>query len=262
MDENNGLRGRSARQRFGGRRYMTITITTQRSPCSMQLLVSPCSIEEAAQALAADIIDIKNPREGSLGANFPWIIREVRTMTDKPLSAAIGDWVYKPGGASLAAYGAACAGADYIKAGMKFDGEGEAETFISSLVKAVKEEYPEKAVVIAGYADFKRLGSISPLLLPPLVAGAGADIAMIDTGIKDGKGLFDFLGEAALARFTRDCHDLGLGTALAGSLTFDDLHLLRRIGPDIIGVRGMVCGGDRNSAIRADLVEKAIGSIR
>jgi hypothetical protein len=85
---------------------------------------------------------------------------------------------------------------------------------------------------------------------------------MIDTGIKDGKGLFDFMNESALSLFTRECHRLGLATALAGSLTFDDLKTVRAIGPDIIGVRGMVCGGDRNNAIRADLVEKTLVSIR
>jgi uncharacterized protein (UPF0264 family) len=228
----------------------------------MQLLVSPCSIDEVRQSLAADIIDIKNPREGSLGANFPWIIREVRAMTHKPLSAAIGDYPFRPGGASLAAYGAACAGADYIKAGLMFDGEKQAREFITALVKAVKDEYPEKSVVIAGYADYQRLGTISPLVLPPIIADAGADVAMIDTGIKDGKGLFDFLGEYELSRFIRESHDRGLETALAGSLTFGDLDDLRTIGPDIIGVRGMVCGGDRNSAIQADLVKKVIGSIR
>ncbi|MDD1679142.1 MAG: (5-formylfuran-3-yl)methyl phosphate synthase [Methanomicrobiales archaeon] len=228
----------------------------------MQLLVSPFSIEEARQALAADIIDIKNPREGSLGANFPWVIREVRAMTNKPLSAAIGDYPFRPGGASLAAYGAACAGADYIKAGLMFEGVKQAGEFIAAIVKAVKDEHPEKSVVIAGYADFERLGTISPLLLPPLIARAGADVAMIDTGIKDGKGLFDFLGESALSRFIEESHDLGLETALAGSLTFGDLEELRTIGPDIIGVRGMVCGGDRNSAIQADLVKKVMGSIR
>jgi uncharacterized protein (UPF0264 family) len=254
------MRGRNARQSCEG--AMATTIKIQRPPSCMQLLVSPCSIEEARQALAADIIDIKNPREGSLGANFPWVIREVRAMTNKPLSAAIGDYPFKPGGASLAAFGAACAGADYIKAGLMFDGQKQAEEFISAMVKAVKDEYPEKSVVIAGYADYERLGTISPLLLPPLVARAGADVAMIDTGIKDGKSLFDFIGESLLSHFIRESHDLGLETALAGSLTFNDLDDLRAIGPDIIGVRGMVCGGDRNSAIRADLVKKVMGSIR
>jgi uncharacterized protein (UPF0264 family) len=47
---------------------------------------------------------------------------------------------------------------------------------------------------------------------------------------------------------------LGLDTALAGALTFDDLPAIKAINPDILGVRGMVCGGDRNSNVRAELV--------
>ncbi len=63
----------------------------------MQLLVSPSTIDEAKRSVAADIIDVKKPSEGSLGANFPWIIREIKTLSAKPLSAAIGDFDYKPG---------------------------------------------------------------------------------------------------------------------------------------------------------------------
>jgi (5-formylfuran-3-yl)methyl phosphate synthase len=58
----------------------------------MQLLVSPGDIEEARRSLAADIIDVKKPSEGSLGANFPWVIREIKALSPKPLSAAIGDF--------------------------------------------------------------------------------------------------------------------------------------------------------------------------
>ncbi len=228
----------------------------------MQLLVSPCSVEEAASSLAADIIDVKNPKEGSLGANFPWVIRAIRAMTDKPLSAAIGDMNFRPGGAALAAFGAASAGADYIKVGLMFDGEERAEALTKAVVRAVKESYPEKRVVIAGYADYVRLQSISPFLLPSIAADAGADVVMIDTGRKDGRGLFAFLDEEALIRFTDQSHDLGLQTALAGSLQFSDLPTLQEIHPDIIGVRGMVCGGDRNEMIRAELVEKVVRSIR
>lgn len=228
----------------------------------MQLLVSPCSVEEAASSLAADIIDVKNPKEGSLGANFPWVIRAIRAMTNKPLSAAIGDMDFRPGGAALAAFGAASAGADYIKVGMMFDGEERVEALTNAVVRAVKETYPEKQVVIAGYADYVRLESISPFLLPPIAADAGADVVMIDTGRKDGRGLFAFLDEEVLTRFTDQSHELGLQTALAGSLQWSDLPTLREIHPDIIGVRGMVCGGDRNEMIRAELVEKVVRTIR
>ena len=79
----------------------------------MQLLVSPSSIDEARHSVAADIIDVKKPSEGSLCANFPWVIREIKEFARKPVSAAIGDFEFKPGGAALTAYGAACAGAEY-----------------------------------------------------------------------------------------------------------------------------------------------------
>jgi len=47
----------------------------------MQLLVSPRDIEEAKRSLAADIIDVKNPSEGSLGANFPWVVRSIKDLS-------------------------------------------------------------------------------------------------------------------------------------------------------------------------------------
>jgi len=129
---------------------------------------------------------------------------------------------------------------------------------IRAVVKAVKDDFPGKKVVIAAYSDSARLGSISPFDMAPLAAEGGADIAMIDTGIKDGKSTFDYLDEEALSRFTRTCHRLGLGTAIAGSLRFEDIPSLRRIAPDIVGVRGMVCGGDRSATIREDLVQEAL----
>jgi uncharacterized protein (UPF0264 family) len=220
----------------------------------MRLLVSPRDVAEAKRSIAADIIDVKRPAEGSLGANFPWVIRAVRNLSEKPVSAAIGDFDFKPGGAALAAYGAAHAGADYIKIGLMFDGSERAEEVIEAVVKAVKDEFPDKYVVIAAYSDHARLGAISPFAMSPIAAAAGADVAMVDTGMKDGKSTFDFMDEESLVEFTTLNREGGMQTALAGSLKFDHLPALRRINPDIIGVRGMVCGGNRNATIQEDLV--------
>lgn len=230
--------------------------------CSMQLLVSPSSLEEAERALAADIIDVKRPAEGSLGANFPWVIRGIKGMTEKPVSAAIGDFDNRPGGASLAALGAAAAGADYVKCGLMVAGKDEARVIIEGVVRAVKNDYPEKKVVIAAYSDHERLDTISPFDVVPLAAAAGADVVMVDTGRKDGRSTFEFMDEVALSRFVTAGHAAGLAVALAGSLVFDDLAALRRISPDIIGVRGMVCGGDRTAMLKEDLVQRAMAAIR
>jgi len=228
----------------------------------MQLLVSPSSIDEARRSIAADIIDVKKPSEGSLGANFPWVIREIKSLSDKPVSAAIGDFDYKPGGASLAAYGAACAGADYIKIGLAFEGREKARDVIAAVVRAVKDDFPKKFVVIAAYSDYERMGTISPFDMAPIAADCGADFAMVDTGIKDRQSTFAFMNEDKLRRFTESNGKLGLGTALAGALKFEDIDALKRIDPDIIGVRGMVCGGDRTATVREDLVKTALAMIR
>ena len=228
----------------------------------MQLLVSPSTIDEAKHSVAADIIDVKRPAEGSLGANFPWVIREIKTLLAKPLSAAIGDFDYKPGGAALAAYGAACAGADYVKIGLAFEGQDKAREVIGAVVRAVKNEFPRKYVVIAAYSDYQRMHSISPFEMAPIAAECGADFAMVDTGIKDRQSTFVFMDEETLRSFTDTNEKLGLGTALAGAFKFEDIDALKRIDPDIIGVRGMVCGGDRNATVQEALIKTALAMIR
>ena len=227
----------------------------------MRLLVSPMNMEEAHAALAggADILDVKNPKEGSLGANFPWVIRSVADLAGGrvPVSATIGDMEFKPGTASLAALGAASSGADYVKAGLLgVKTHDQAEEMLKAIVRAVKDLDPEKKVVASGYSDYLRVGSISPMLLPAAASEAGADVVMVDTAIKDGKPTFDFMGEKDLADFIELGHSNDLDVALAGSIGFPHLETLLRLQPDIIGVRGIVCGGDRRSAVKEELVVK------
>ena len=227
----------------------------------MKLLVSPINKEEAIVASngGADIVDVKNPKEGSLGANFPWVISSVKDVvgSKQPISATIGDFNYKPGTSSLAALGAAVAGADYVKVGLyDIQTEEQALDMLTNIVQSVKGYDPSKFVVASGYSDYERINSIPPMLLPAIGAKAGVDVVMMDTGIKDGRSTFEFMSEEELTEFTKLARDVNLQSALAGTLKFEDLPALRRIQPDIIGIRGMVCGGDRNDGIKQELVEK------
>jgi len=227
----------------------------------MRLLVSPINIEEAEAAMAggADILDVKNPKEGSLGANFPWVIRSVAEVAagKLPVSATIGDFDYKPGTASLAALGAAFSGADYIKVGLlKIENQGQATDMLGNIVRAVKEFDENKKLVAAAYSDHARVGSISPMDLPEVASECGADVVMVDTAIKDGKTTFEFMSEAEIGEFISAGHNLGMEVAIAGTIKFGDLELLRRVDPDIIGVRGAVCGGDRSGQIKEELVRQ------
>src|SRR5213078_1892304 len=71
----------------------------------MKLLVSVVDVGEAraAAAAGADIVDVKNPAEGSLGAPSPAVIAGVRAAVPRelPVSAAIGDMPDLPGTAAL-----------------------------------------------------------------------------------------------------------------------------------------------------------------
>jgi uncharacterized protein (UPF0264 family) len=59
-----------------------------------------------------------------------------------------------------------------------------------------------------------------------------------------------------LEEFVALGHASGMEVALAGNIGFQHLEMLQQIDPDILGVRGIVCGGDRNSSINSELVKR------
>lgn len=232
----------------------------------IELLISPKNVEETKTIINAGgvkYIDCKNPSEGSLGANFPWMIKAMKDLipihSSQLLSATIGDFPYLPGSASLAALGAAVAGADIVKVGLKGPtNEEQGIKLMKNVVKAVKEFNKNIMVVAAGYADRSRMKS-SPdfLAIPTIAAESGSDFAMLDTYIKDEKGLFDFLNVEQLIEFKEKAKNANLKIALAGKIKHKDISKIKQISPDLIGVRSIVCEGyDRNiGLIKAELIE-------
>ncbi len=226
----------------------------------MLVLISPKNVEEAIEAVegGADIVDVKNPSEGSLGANFPWVIREIaNAVKPKEVSATVGDIESKPGTASLAAY-AASIWADYVKAGLLC--RKLASDVAYAVVRAVKEN--GKKAVIAGYADYYRVDALSPMEVLEVACDAGADVVMIDTAIKDGKGLFDHMDFERVAEFADKAHEHGMLCALAGSLKTEDIPKVKEAKADIVGVRGAVCDGSRNGKLRKELVKEFVTAVK
>lgn len=235
----------------------------------MKVLISPKDEKEAVEAIAggADIIDVKNPKEGALGANFPWVIKRIREITPENIevSCTLGDVPNLPGAISLAALGAATTGVDYIKAGLYgLKTKEEAVYLMKSVTKAVGDWSSSVKVVATGYADAGRIGSVNPMLIPDIAHKAEASVAMIDTAIKDGKNLFAFLTINQLRRFVDAAHDHGLKAALAGSLKKEDLPAVYAIGADVVGLRGAACmKGDRvNGRITRETVSELVGVVR
>ena len=203
-------------------------------------------MKEAAEAIAggADIIDVKNPKEGTLGANFPWVIKQIKEITPKNIqvSCTLGEAPNLPGSVSLAAYGAASLGVDYVKVGLYGNKTlQEAIGLLQNVTKAAKDCNPKIKVVATGYADAQRANSIDPLLVPEAAFKAKADVAMLDTAVKDGKNLFDFLTTEKLQEFVDLAHKYGLEAALAGSLRKTDLPIIYGLGADVAGLRGAAC---------------------
>jgi uncharacterized protein (UPF0264 family) len=217
----------------------------------MQLMISVVSAEEARVAAAngADILDVKNPVEGSLGAQFPRVIKQVTNAAAglTKVSAAIGDMPNLPGTASLAALGAATCGVDFVKVGL-YGPRTEAEAiYLLREVKKALCDYPSVAIIAAGYADARRAGTLDPQLLPSIAARAGVTGCLVDTAIKDGCSLFDFLTPQFLQAIAEDAHAASLIFGLAGALHKQDLMLVRTLGADVVGVRTAVCQDNRRS---------------
>ena len=222
----------------------------------MKLLISVVDKAEALEGIegGAHILDVKNPKEGSLGANFPRVIKEVKLVVPKKIevSATIGDLPNLPGTASFAALGAAVSGADYIKAGLfGVRTPEEATTLMREVCKAVKEYDGRLKVIAAGYADFRTVGCVSPLELQEVAHIVGADGVLVDVRLKDGESnLFNFLTDEELQELVNKAHDNNLIIGLAGSLEKHDVRRVWDLSADILGVRGAVCSrGDRVTGI-------------
>jgi (5-formylfuran-3-yl)methyl phosphate synthase len=234
----------------------------------VKLLVSVVDAGEAREAgvAGADIVDVKNPAEGALGAPSPAVIAGVRAAVpaELPVSAAIGDMPDLPGTAALAALGAARSGAAFVKVGL-WGVSSEAKAV--ALLRAVRDGVagvPGTEVVAAAYADARRVSvaplaaadgdaprmahtPLAPALLPRVARAAGARVCLLDTAIKDGRGLLDWLSPDELASFVAEAHAAGLQVALAGALQAEELPLVRATGADIVGMRSAACRDGRRS---------------
>jgi (5-formylfuran-3-yl)methyl phosphate synthase len=227
----------------------------------MRLLLSVTDAHEARVAVEAgvDVVDVKNPAEGSLGAPRPGVIERVREVVppERPVSAAIGDLPNLPGTAALAALGAARSGAAYVKVGLW--GTSTTDEAVA-LLRAAREAVDGGAVVIAGaYADAERVpgGALPPQAVVAAARRAGVAGCLLDTAVKDGRGLFEWLNPAALTALVAEGHAAGLVMALAGSLGAEDLAVVRATGADIAGVRSAAClDGRRTAPLDAERIRR------
>jgi len=228
----------------------------------MMLMVSVQNLEEAQEAAAggADIVDVKNLREMMVGSNFPPVIREIRNAFPKPMhvSVTLGVVPNQAGTVSMAVYGAAALGATSVKVGFVESDYATALRILQESRRAL-EGFDTK-LIAATFADSHLYGGMDPTLVVRLGRESRSDGMLIDTLVKDGRNLFDFLGESQLKELVLEAKEAGMSTALSGALKVANLHTLVRINPDIVGVRGAVCTrGDREGG---NVVASAVAALR
>ncbi|HTT31089.1 MAG TPA: (5-formylfuran-3-yl)methyl phosphate synthase [Solirubrobacteraceae bacterium] len=230
----------------------------------MRLLVSVVSAVEARRALAggADIVDVKDPREGALGAPSPLVLTDVVRVVcgAAPISVALGDLPDLPHTAALAARGAVACGATYVKVGLR--GVCSLDRAVAVMC-AVRDAMSDRAAVIAaGYSDAAALDppALDVALLPDVVERTGIAGALVDTFVKDGRGLYGWLSESELADLVARTRSVGGTFGVAGQLRLGELC---RVDADVVGVRSAVCrDGDRAAELDADLVAAAAAELR
>ncbi|GLK69152.1 (5-formylfuran-3-yl)methyl phosphate synthase [Hansschlegelia plantiphila] len=209
-------------------------------------LASVASLDEmeAARLGGADIVDLKEPARGALGAwSHDDLRRAVAAWTawrgPRPLlSATIGDQPMTPGIVREAAEAVASTGVPIVKLGVFADGDPLA-------CFAALEPLAARRRLIAVF-----FGDLAPdLALLEHVAAAGFHGAMLDTADKAAGGLRRHLGQPELSAFVNRARTLGLLTGLAGSLTIEDIAPLASLGPDYLGFRGALCVGGRTGRV-------------
>src|SRR5215813_2211705 len=216
------------------------------------LLASVTGGREAELAIThgADIIDLKDPAKGALGALEPSVVRDAvgAIAGRRPASAVIGDLPMEPDVITAAVEKMAATGVDYVKVGL-FAGPQRADC-----VRALAGPAGRTKIVGVMFIDCEPDNELIGLMAESGFAGA-----MMDTALKNGRRLLDHADPATLGEFVRGCRSYGLLTGLAGSLEAADVPRMLLLAPDYLGFRSALCNRhDR----RAGLDPAALSLIR
>jgi uncharacterized protein (UPF0264 family) len=213
------------------------------------MLASITSLEEAKMALAADIdiIDLKQPSLGALGALDVELVKAIVTSINGrcPVSATIGDLPMHPGLIANAAKAMADTGVDYIKIGF-FPGDDWQGT-ATALGGLAQQKKALIAVLFADTTiDFDIMISLK---------NAGFKGVMLDTMNKKKGSLTQVMGKSAIAGFVDRAQCLGFICGLAGSLKLLDIPELLIYRPDYLGFRGALClNHERTETLHPDSI--------
>jgi len=207
-----------------------------------QMLASVNSLKEALIALQADIdiIDLKQPKLGALGAldvqTVATIVRKINHQ--KPLSATIGDLPMQANIISSAVKQMAATDVDYIKIGFF---PAPDWTDVIAALKPLTENLKLIAVLFAD--QHPNLNSI------PQFSTAGFHGIMLDTMNKSSGSLTQVMDFSKIEQFVNLAKQNQLFCGLAGSLRVADIPQLLTLKVDYLGFRGALCANHQRTEV-------------
>ncbi len=222
---------------------------------SPQLLISVSTLNEAQIAIdqGADIVDLKNPAAGALGAlaldDIQAIVALLNTQAaanKKLCSATLGDLPMQADQLIPQLNLVLASGVDIVKIG--FFSSEDYQACLDALSPYAQAGHKLIAVLFAE--------TLYPDSLIAAIKQAGFIGIMLDTQYKNGLSLFDHYAEKQASAFAEEVLQQGLLLGLAGSLRVNHVPLAKQLQPTYIGFRGGVCqANQRQSSLDAEKIK-------
>lgn len=220
------------------------------------LLISVRDAAEAHDAVVAgaDLIDIKEPRAGSLGAAAPETIADiVRVVAGRrPVSVALGELAH-----GLINLHQLDFEFQFAKVGLA--GCAQRRSWAADWQSALGEFPSDAAPVAVVYADWERAQAPAPYEMIDRGHRLGCRAMLIDTFDKRGPGLLGLWTLAELERTIAAARAAEMLVVIGGQIIDRDLPALLPLLPDYVAVRGAVCRGHRAARLDPDLVRQFKG---
>lgn len=225
-----------------------------------QLLVSVSNIDEAKIALASgvDIIDLKCPARGALGALDIDVVVEIVKYINmqqgcKLITTTLGDLPMQPELLVKHVNLVADTKVDVIKIGFFNTADKPLETYracLETLQTITAQGTKLVAVLFAEYAY--------PTEIINMICSAGFYGVMIDTAHKNSTTFLDHYSYQEISDLVAAVKKQHLQFGLAGSLQLQHIQAVKKLNPDYIGFRGGLCfDSERKNSLDADKVNAA-----
>ena len=219
-----------------------------------RLLVSVRSGDEARAALAggSDLIDVKEPSRGSLGAADPAVWEEVSEVVcgRTPTSVALGELIdggYPTRSDKLSGF-------NFVKIGLA--GCGPVVGWPRRWREFVSRLPADTTPVAVVYADWRTARAPDPDTVIEHAGRLGCGAVLFDTFEKTRGDLLDHLELQELERLSILVRRHASLVVLAGALHAGSLPNVLQLRPDYVAVRGAVCRHGRSGHVDPSLVRE------